>query len=487
MNKCVTTGLAVLAALAATSLSLSSKSETPARAAEVTGSIGGRSAGPNDALQAWLSQNAVTVRSISAADEDFSDLEPLIDAIGTARVVQLGEPSHGAGSSFAAKVRLIKFLHQRMGFDVLVWESGMYGLQATQAGMRGEEDPVVAAQRGIFPMWSAAEEVRPLFEYVNASQGSARPIDMAGFDMQLTAPLSFARFASDLRAFVRAVRDLKVRSSASQLVDQVISAFERVNSIADALARSPSEAGSQYQLKKADMEGLDQASERLTSTIRSHRAAFEQVHAAREIELMERAIENIRDFGRNKYALYGPDRPLGRISSVAIENRRDSLNASNLRWLMESVYPGRKSIVWAHNAHVMNAYYAGDWRSAHVEPRSDRMKPSGVFLAGWLKDDVYTILTTAYEGSDGWATGGTVSPIPPASEGSLEWRIHWLGEPYVFLDIRALKQRPSHPMRNPQTMRIPKYDDSTLTDLTKVFDAIFFIDRMTPATRITEQ
>src|SRR5512134_2516506 len=79
-----------------------------------------------DELQKWIAGHAVAVRTIDAADEDFRDLDPLIDAIGTARVVQLGEPTHGAGGSFAAKVRLIKFLHQRMGFDVLAWESGLY-------------------------------------------------------------------------------------------------------------------------------------------------------------------------------------------------------------------------------------------------------------------------------------------------------------------------------------------------------------------------
>src|SRR3989337_1173277 len=76
-----------------------------------------------DELQRWIAERAVTVRTIDAADEDFRDLEPLIDAIGSAHVVQLGEPSHGSGGSFAAKVRLVKFLHQRMGFDVLAWES----------------------------------------------------------------------------------------------------------------------------------------------------------------------------------------------------------------------------------------------------------------------------------------------------------------------------------------------------------------------------
>ena len=53
---------------------------------------------PADELQKWISGRAVAVRTIDAADEDFRDLEPLIDAIGSARVVQLGEPSHGAGS-----------------------------------------------------------------------------------------------------------------------------------------------------------------------------------------------------------------------------------------------------------------------------------------------------------------------------------------------------------------------------------------------------
>lgn len=40
-----------------------------------------------DDLQKWIAGHAVAVRTIDAADEDFRDLNPLIDAIGTARVV----------------------------------------------------------------------------------------------------------------------------------------------------------------------------------------------------------------------------------------------------------------------------------------------------------------------------------------------------------------------------------------------------------------
>ena len=36
-------------------------------------------------------------------------------------------------------------------------------------------------------------------------------------------------------------------------------------------------------------------------------------------------------------------------------------------------------------------------------------------------------------------------------------------------------------------MRIDQYREDTLTDVTRAFDAIFYLDRMAPATRIHSQ
>ena len=85
---------------------------------------------------AWLREHAVEVRSIAPLDEDFSDLAPLAAAIGGARVVQLGEASHGDGASFDAKARLVRFLHQQMGFDALAWESGFFDLSLVEQALR---------------------------------------------------------------------------------------------------------------------------------------------------------------------------------------------------------------------------------------------------------------------------------------------------------------------------------------------------------------
>ncbi|MGH8174788.1 MAG: erythromycin esterase family protein [Steroidobacter sp.] len=467
-------------------------------------------------------QHAVVVRSIDAADEDFTDLEPLMDAIGSAQVVQLGEPSHGAGGSFAAKVRLIKFLHQRMGFDLLAWESGMHGLRVAQAGLRAEDDEVTAAQRGIFTIWSNTEELKPLFEYVKAAQSSTRPLEMAGFDLQFTARQAVERFSADLRTFVSRVRDHAVRSRSQELAEQALAAYQRIccarrearsrkqaelaaagmtgKALEEALAAWDNNDGPRLQPTPEHLDALNNATDGLLRSIAAHRSLFEQVHGPREASFMEHAIENMRSDGASQ-----ADVVQGAGGSVAATfrnmsmsfNRRDAQNARNLRWLIEKGYPGRKMIVWAHNVHIINAYFEAGFRDIHLEPQPGGMKPTGVYVAEWFGDKVYTIGVTTYAGLDGWATSTVSTQLPSVAPDSLEARLHALGKPYLFVDFRALDATPDHPLRSPHAMRIlvpapgsstrpPGQGNYTITDISRAFDALFYIDQMTPATRIGE-
>src|SRR5687767_15762634 len=116
----------------------------------------------------WLSRNSVALHSIdpTVADDPFTDLEPLKAAIGNSRIVVLGEQSHGDGATFLAKGRLIKFLHQRMGFDVLAWEAGLFNAHDMDAAVR---DTLVALDqvrgRGLYPIWALSAQIAPVFEY----------------------------------------------------------------------------------------------------------------------------------------------------------------------------------------------------------------------------------------------------------------------------------------------------------------------------------
>lgn len=450
-----------------------------AGASAILGLTPSAQAQPFDALQNWLKATAISVRSVDALDEDFSDLEPLAKCIADARVVQLGEPSHGAGTSFAAKVRLIKFLHQRMGFDVLAWESGFYDLERTEAGLRAGGDAIAAAQRGILKIWSASEQCRPLFAYAQQSHVGRHPLIMAGFDMQFTSEGAFADLAGDLRSYVGALRNRSLRRRAILAAGMAIEAFSGFDAYVEALARGA--ASKPPQPNREALEKVQVAVDRLTKLFDRHKAVFAKIDGERRRGFMARAIANLAGYAANTFEQFGADVPARADAELVRENRRDALNAQNLHWLIEECYPGRKIIVWAHNVHVMNAYYGSDWKSINLDPAPNTMKPTGAFLAQWLGNAVYTIGCTAYEGTDGWVgTPGTA--IPAARGGGIEARLHQLGLAYAFLDLRAARSNPD--LRRPQTMRIPKYDEVEIADVTRPYDAIFFIARMEPATAI---
>jgi erythromycin esterase len=410
-----------------------------------------------DPLQAWLAAHTIRIRTTDPADENFSDLLPLAHAIGAARIVQMGEPSHGAGTAFAAKARLMKFLHRRLGFDVLIWESGLYDVSLAQAGMEGADDGVTAARRGIFSLWSMAAEVAPLFTYIKASQHSPHPIEMAGFDMQVTADGTMERFAQDLRAFVNGLRDPALRQQALQLADQAIAARAKLVSTKFAA--------------QADLDALAAAVKDLQVLIQLHHAAFDAIQGFVQTGLMDHAIENMRADAAMRFdAARAP-------TDAARESRRDAANAANLIWLLEVKYPGRKAVIWAHDAHVMNAYYAPDFHAVHLDGQPGDMKTTGAWLNERYGKSLYTIGMTAFTGEEGFAVGGPATPIAPAADGSLEARLHGLNAPYAFLDLRA-PGRTAIP-----TARIPKFEANTVADIGRIYDGVFFIDRMSRATR----
>ena len=131
----------------------------------------------------WLSRNASPIRSIdpTITEDNFADLKPLMKAIGDSRIVVLGEQSYGDGATFLAKGRLVKFLHRKMGFDVLAWEAGLFNCTDMDSAVRDSAIPIQdAINRGIYPIWGASAPVRPVFEYARSVARTDSPREMIG-------------------------------------------------------------------------------------------------------------------------------------------------------------------------------------------------------------------------------------------------------------------------------------------------------------------
>jgi erythromycin esterase-like protein len=142
------------------------------------------------------------VRTISPLDEDFSDLQFLKEVFKDKRIILLGEQSHGEGATFEAKVRLIKFLHKEMGFDMLSFESGLYENYKTYAKIEDTNYTESPLKESIYQMWSDTKEFEPLLKYIHETKRSNNPLLVTGFDCQ--EELFFQNeFLADLKKLFR--------------------------------------------------------------------------------------------------------------------------------------------------------------------------------------------------------------------------------------------------------------------------------------------
>ncbi len=391
----------------------------------------------------WLRHNAVQVRSLASDDDDFSDLQPLLEAIGDSRVVLLGENTHGDGSTFRAKTRLIKFLHQAMGFEVLAWESGLFDVQQMQQGLRVGKPGAEAARVGLYQDWSTRVQTQALFDYLSDTQDSRRPLLSVGFDSRVAQPQARAQ---DYPEYIFSFFD--------RLDPRLISAQERERFRRLSEALVPAEYYRHHDDRLVDPD----IARVLLARLQVQCEALAPLYSPAQIDYARRSL----------ISLIGMSRGLTEHPRFT----RDTVMAENLLWLIREVYPRRKFIVWAHNFHVMTAV-----PGAAPEAEADFNGPMGRLVKAALGDMVYVVGFASWDGAYAYV-GQPPVPIPPSSPGCMETLLHAVGHPYLFLDGR---RRPAnHWLRRPMCARMQFYTEST-QDWTRYFDALFYIDRMQPA------
>ena len=137
--------------------------------------------------------------------------ERIFDAAQNAKLIGLGEQTHGAGTVFTFKVDFIKWLHQNKGVNVIALESGMYDVLKLVERMHQGESLVDIAPNNIFYMYSKTTEVQQLLRYIDATKNTENPLTLVGFDSQHTGETSLQYLVNDLQQYV--VNELKLTSS----------------------------------------------------------------------------------------------------------------------------------------------------------------------------------------------------------------------------------------------------------------------------------
>ena len=156
-----------------------------AQSADVPASAGpGGQASEEQAAVQWMRQNAIPLKTVEAG-HGFDDLQPLDKVVGNARIVELGEATHGTREFFQLKHRMIEYLATQKGFTTFSIEGNMpEAYRLNDYVLHGVGDPKELLAGMYFWTWDT-QEVLDLILWMRAfNQSGKGHIEFTGFDMQ---------------------------------------------------------------------------------------------------------------------------------------------------------------------------------------------------------------------------------------------------------------------------------------------------------------
>jgi erythromycin esterase len=397
-----------------------------------------------DEVVAWLRGHQVPLRT-AAAGQGYEDLRPLAAIVGKARIVALGEATHGSREFFQLKHRVLEYLVSEQGFTVFAIEANWpESLAVDDYVLHGTGDPAEALAGLYFWTWNT-EEVLDMIRWMrayNADPAHARKVRFLGFDMQ-TARVAGPAVAAYLE---------KVDPAYAKEVAGTLAGLREA-------ARDPTPASAaELSSAKALLARFDARSD-----------AYVAASSQREWDLARQQaviVEQVAELGAGRASDY-----------------RDRAMADNVGWILAHEPAGARMVVWAHNGHVnysAGAGYTSMGESLRRDFGGDYLNIGFVFNQG------------AFQAMGRSGQGGmrlSEFSLGPSPEGNLATAFSRTGVALSLLDLRS---RPAagpvaawltspHPMRETGALFVSEADMTAPTVITDRFDAILFVDRTTRA------
>ena len=351
---------------------------------------------------AWLATVARPFTT-DAPGSGFDDLAEIGSIVGSARVVALGEATHGTREFFRMKHRVFEYLVERQGFTHFTIEATMPEARAMDRFVtRGEGDPARLLSNLYFWTWNTQEVMDLILAMraYNVRVGEPR-LRFFGFDMQspqqaidsVRAMLTRLDPAAEAQATV-SMACLDVARAAANTYD--VTRYQSATTVAQRVACGDS---------------LDA----MVTRVSRGRAGWAGRMAADDLDWLEQYATLVRQWQRLAQAT---------LNTGVV---RDRAMADNLLWIAARE-PSAKLFVWAHNQHVTR--------------RSGAM---GANLAQALSDQyrvlAFTFGTGAFNavGSTGSVfTGLTSHTINGISTGTLESVFAAATLPRLIFDARKI-------------------------------------------------
>ena len=349
---------------------------------------------------AWLDAN---VHPFDGAHLSLphDDLEFLRDLVGDARVVALGENTHGARDFFEMKARILRFLVEEMGFDTFAIEATWpEGLRLDRYVRTGEGDAGSLLAGLYFWTWNT-ESVLEMIEWMRDHNEAGGDLGFHGVDMQY--PGMALHLVREYIGFVAPAR-----------LDYLTGKLDCLTRFAN--GPDGRRAGPRYREQTEAYRAECGASlEEARALLVENREQYETAGGADRYAIVLQSL-------RVAYQYH--------LQAVGEQSRDESM-AENTGWLADRIGPEGRMVLWAHNYHVSAQPGAQGFYQRRIF--GDDM----VILGFTHEGGSFTAAGFTEDSSGGLRrTGLDAFELDPPVEGSFEAYFAEAAAPRFVLDLR---------------------------------------------------
>ncbi len=357
---------------------------------------GGASEAPIPEVVAnWIDDNAHPFEG-SHLSLPHTGLEFLRDLVGDARIVALGENTHGTRDFFEMKARILRFLVEEMGFEAFVIEATWPEARRLDHYVRTGEGDALALLSGLYFWTWRTESVLEMIEWMRDHNEAGGSVGFHGNDMQ-----SPGMALHNVLEYFRTVDP----DAASAVMTELLCLNYFANNHRGQ-SPSPGYPDQSNAYRTNCRTDLDRVRSRLLDKEDDYAAVSGQ-------DAFEVALQSLRVALQYHLMISG-------------EQGRDESMAENTIWIANQLGPESRVVVWAHNYHV-----------------SEQPGAQGFYMRSWFGDDL-VILGFSHEtgqftavGQDGSDyTGLDEFTLRPATAGSFERYLSSASHARFFLDLR---------------------------------------------------
>lgn len=346
-----------------------------------------------------------SIKKYAIPFETPHDLTTIIEAIGDAKIVLLGESSHGTSEFYSVRAELSKRLILEKGFKLIVvegdWPSSQQVNQYIKGYSEGNEDVrdvLKAFNRWPTWMWAnkeMAEFIAWLKEH-NLNNEESQQVGFYGIDV-------YSLWES-LDEVITYLSKTNPQSEDLELAKKAFACFEPFNRHPETYAMSS------INISEACVDEVS----KLLKSIRAHEDNYNHAQEA-DLNLKINAM-----VAQNAEEYY---RAMVRSDEISW-NVRDEHMVEVINEVMDYHGNDAKIIIWEHNTHIGDA-------------TATDMEAAGMVNVGQIlrlqnrKENVYSVGFGTYKGTviaaDQWAEPFKIMEVPPAMKKSWEHAMHMVG------------------------------------------------------------